>query len=403
MNGNRRPAAVPKLLPSLPKDPALPLREDAASRLRRLLRGREEQIAALKSRLQGERMRFSLILGSLTVGVVLTDRNGRISLVNESARRMLGIAVNGPLRRPRHGSPLGDLLRRMRHPSLQGMKVAQLGIRGGGKVELRALVAPLRDESGSLWGTLGILEEGNDGSRLNELKSDFISRVSHELKTPLASIRAASDVIGQARIGVLNRKQEKMLGIITQETGNLVCLIEDLLDMSEIESGKIELHFKRCSLAEIARASLDTCRSRYQEKGVALLDSLAKACPPVQGDPARIRQVFDNLLSNALKFTPPGGRVELKVTPADGEGKAGARRMLQVSVSDNGIGIARDDLERIFDKFHQAENLNTRSAGGSGLGLSISRFMVEAHGGELWVDSRPGAGSTFFFTLPASR
>jgi len=390
------PAAAPtrKKKPAPEKGPSLLLRQ---------LRDAERQVASLRTRLRAERMRLSLILSSLVVGVVLTDCKGKLLLINDSARRMLGLRESGPPGPPRPGTPLKHLLRRMRLPDQRGVKMGSLGPHAAGTAEVRTLVAPLRDRHGLLWGTLAILEEPGEEGRLNEMKSDFISRVSHELKTPLASIRAASDVIAQAKIGSVNRKQEKMLQIITEETGNLVGLIEDLLDMSEIESGRISLKFQKCSLSEVARASLDHFRGRYHEKQVALLDSLPAACPHVHADPERIRQVFDNLLSNALKFTPPGGRVELRVKVEEPGDRAGSRRMLRASVSDTGTGIPRKELERIFEKFHQAESLNTRTAGGTGLGLSISRFLVEAHGGEIWVESRPGAGSTFHFSLPLTR
>ncbi|HMC82498.1 MAG TPA: ATP-binding protein [Candidatus Polarisedimenticolia bacterium] len=391
------------LVGQIEKAIALAEARGSSGALRQRLREREKELDTLRSHVRAERMRLSLILSSLVVGVVLTNRVGKVSLVNESARRMLGLPDSGPLGPLRPGSPLRRLLQRMRDPRLHGVKTGRLALQKENNAELRTLVAPLRDRSESFWGSLAILEETGEKSRLNDLKSDFISRVSHELKTPLASIRAASDVIAQAKIGALNRKQEKMLRIITEETGNLVCLVEDLLDISEIESGRIELKFGRCSLSEAARASLDQFRARYQEKGVTLLDAVLPSCPPIQADPKRISQVFHHLLSNALKFTPAGGRVELKVAVEDQEGDDGVRTMLVASVSDSGIGIARKDLERIFDKFHQTENLNTRSAGGSGLGLSISKFLVEAHGGELWVDSHPGAGSTFFFTIPTTR
>jgi len=401
--GKKRPGRSARFLRRVETVIAREERRKAEAGLQRRLQSRDRKVANLAARLKAERMRLSLILSSLAVAVVLTDRNGRLSLVNESARRMLGLPGTGALGPVRRGSPLRDLLMRMRQSHLTAVRSGRLGVEREEKTALRTLVAPLRDPGGSLWGTLGILEEPEMGGRLNELKSDFLSRVSHELKTPLSSIRAASDVIAQAKIGALNRKQEKMLRIITEETGNLVCLIEDLLDVSEIESGKIELRFRRCLLTEAARASLEHFRGRYREKGVALDESLAPDCPPVQADPRRLRQVFDNLLSNALKFTPAGGRVALVAKIGDRDQKEEKRRMVQASVSDTGIGIAPKDLERIFDRFHQTENLNTRVAGGSGLGLSISRFLVQAHGGELWVESHPGAGSTFFFTLPATR
>ena len=388
---------------AVPARKTRPAGETSPFALLRQLRERERKIDSLRSRLRSERMRLSLIVSSLVVGVVLTDCKGKLLLINESARRMLGLRESGPPGPPRPGTPLKHLLRRMRLPHQRGVKMGVLSLPAAGSAEVRTLVAPLRDCHGLLWGTLAILEEPGEEGRLNEMKSDFISRVSHELKTPLASIRAATDVIAQAKIGALNRKQEKMLQIITEETGNLVGLIEDLLDMSELESGRLSLKFQRCSLTDVARASLEPFRVRYHQKGVALLESLPAACPHVHADPVRIRQVFENLLSNALKFTPPGGRVELKVKVEEASDSTGGRRLLRASVSDTGVGIPRKELERIFEKFHQAESLNTRTAGGTGLGLSISKFLVEAHGGEIWVESRPGTGSTFYFSLPVTR
>jgi signal transduction histidine kinase len=377
-------------------------RETGPSLLQRRLRERERETAILRARLRAERMRLSLILGSLAPGVVLTDCRGKLLLVNESGRRMLDLPGAGKLRM-RPGSPLKSLLRRMQPNHQRGVKMGSLRLPATGASEIRTLMAPLRDRRGLLWGTLAILEEAEGAGRLDELKSDFISRVSHELMTPLASIRAASDVIAQAKIGSLNPKQEKMLRIISQETGTLVGLIEDLLEVSEIETGRISLKFRRCSLPDLARQCLERFRRSFQRKQVALLESLPAVCPQVQADPDRIRQVFDQLLSNALKFTPPGGRVEVQVTVEDPGSAPGGRRTIQASVRDSGIGIPRRELERIFDKFHQVESLNTRTAGGSGLGLSISKFLVEAHGGEIWVESQPGVGSAFFFSLPVTR
>jgi signal transduction histidine kinase len=374
----------------------------AFSALKQSLREKEQEVTALRARLRAERMRLSLILSSLVAGVVLADCRGKLLLVNESGRRMLGLPASGPPREVRSGSPLANLLRRMRLPHQQGVKMGSLRLPATGDSEIRTLVAPLRDRHGLLWGTLAILEEAEATGRLDEMKSDFISRVSHELKTPLASIRAASDVIGQAKIGSLNPKQEKMLRIISQETGTLVGLIEDLLEVSEIETGRMVLKFRRCSLSQVARECLERFRQSFQRKQVALLESLPAVCPSIHADPDRIRQVFDQLLSNALKFTPPGGRVEVRVNVEEQGGSPGGR-MLQASVRDSGVGIPRKELERIFEKFHQVESLNTRTAGGSGLGLSISKFLVEAHGGEIWVESQPGAGSAFFFSLPVTR
>jgi signal transduction histidine kinase len=372
--------------------------------LRRSLAEKTKKIVSLREHLRAERARLSLIVSSLVAGVVLTDSQGRLLLVNDGARRMLGLPGSGTVESLGRRKSFQPLLGKMRRPRQAGVRTGVLRLPSQEDAGVKMLLAPLRDAGGTFWGTLAILEEGaEEDERLSGMKSDFISRVSHELKTPLASIRAATDVIAQAKIGALNRKQEKMLRIITEETGHLVGLVEDLLDMSEIESGRLSMRFRRCSLAEGARSAMDQVRAGYRQKEVALLESLPASCPAVHADPERLRQVFDNLLSNALKFTPTGGRVELAVRVEGPGDRTGGRRVLLASVSDNGVGIPRKDLKRIFEKFHQGESLNTRSAGGTGLGLSISKFLVEAHGGEIWVESRPGSGSTFFFSIPIAR
>jgi len=234
-------------------------------------------------------------------------------------------------------------------------------------------------------------------------KGDLLPRISRELKTPLSSIRSASLAVARARTGTLSRRQEKMLRIITEESAALVCLIEDLLDMAEIESGRLALKFRRCAVTEVARASIDRQRPRFRQKGVELLDSLPALCPAVRADAARLRQVFDHLLSNALKFTPPGGRVEVKLRRDEPSVRSRSRQTLLLSVSDTGEGVPRQDLAALFESPRADASRSSRAGGGAGLGLSFARFLVEAHGGEIRAESGPAPGTTFIFTLPIAR
>jgi signal transduction histidine kinase len=231
-------------------------------------------------------------------------------------------------------------------------------------------------------------------------RRDLLPPISLELKGPLRSIRSASQAVSRARSGTLSRKQERILRIITEESAALVCLIEDLLDMAEIESGKLALNFRRCSIVEAAQASLVRHRSRFRQKGVDLVDSLPALCPPVRADAARLRQVFDYLLSNTLKFTPPGGLVEIKLRQ-DALSCAGSRPRgsILVCISDTGEAIPRGDLAGLFHAARGGVARSPRASGGNGLGLSFAKFLVEAHGGEIWAESG-SAGVCFLVSLP---
>ena len=222
--------------------------------------------------------------------------------------------------------------------------------------------------------------------------------ISRDLTEPLRAIRSASQAVRRARAGSLSRQQERMLRIITEESSALACLIEDLLDMAEIESGTLTLRFRRCSLVEVARASIERQRPRFQRKGVDLIDSLPARCPAVRADAPRLRQVFDYLLSNALKFTGRGGRVEIKLDAP--RHPARLRPALFLSLCDTGETISAEDLPVVFDAARAGACRSPRTGGGDGLGLSFARFLVEAHGGDIRAEHRPGGGTVFLFSIP---
>ncbi|MBA3718212.1 MAG: HAMP domain-containing histidine kinase, partial [Actinobacteria bacterium] len=224
-------------------------------------------------------------------------------------------------------------------------------------------------------------------------KSEFLANMSHELRTPLNAIVGFSQVLQQKLFGEVNDKQEEYLDDILSSADHLLSLINDILDLSKVEAGQVELEIGLFSVREALERGIVMVRERASKSGVALSLELDPAVDLVEGDERRIRQVVFNLLSNAVKFTPEGGRVDISTSRRDGE--------VVIAVADTGPGIALEDQSRIFEEFQQAANAgNGERPEGTGLGLALSRSLVELHGGKIWVESEPGQGSTFTFTIP---
>ena len=223
-------------------------------------------------------------------------------------------------------------------------------------------------------------------------KSDFLANMSHELRTPLNAIIGFSQVLREGMVGDVNEKQAEYLDDILSSGHHLLSLINDVLDLSKVEAGQVELELAPFSLQEALERGVAMVRERALQDGVQVTLAANPDVDVVSGDERRIRQVIFNLLSNAVKFTPAGGAVDVRATRVNGE--------VSVSVADTGPGIAAEDLRRVFEEFQQTEAGIERGEG-TGLGLALSKRLVELHGGRIWVDSELGRGSTFVFTLPA--
>ena len=222
-------------------------------------------------------------------------------------------------------------------------------------------------------------------------KSEFLANMSHELRTPLNAIIGFSEVLMQRMFGELNPKQEEYLRDIYESGRHLLSLINDILDLSKIEAGRMELELTDFDLPTAIDSALTLIRERASRRGIALDKTLDPRVGPIQADERKVRQVVLNLLSNAVKFTPEGGRIEVRAVPVDGS--------VEVSVTDTGVGIAPEDQEAVFEEFRQV-GASTAKQEGTGLGLALCRKFVELHGGTIWVTSAVGAGSTFTFRLP---
>jgi signal transduction histidine kinase len=222
-------------------------------------------------------------------------------------------------------------------------------------------------------------------------KSHFLANMSHELRTPLNAIIGFSQVLRQRMFGPINEKQEEYLDDILSSGHHLLSLINDVLDLSKVEAGQVELEIASFSLREALERGVVMVREPATKHGVLLSLELAPGVDLVEGDERRLRQVIFNLLSNAVKFTPEDGSVTVATSRVDGE--------VRVSVTDTGPGIATEDRERIFEEFQQTD-VGVRQSEGTGLGLALSKRLVELHGGRIWVESETGHGSRFVFTLP---
>ncbi|MDY7040784.1 MAG: ATP-binding protein, partial [Chloroflexota bacterium] len=229
----------------------------------------------------------------------------------------------------------------------------------------------------------------------DRLKSEFLASMSHELRTPLNAIIGFSEVILEGIDGPLTETQEMDLTAIHEAGKHLLSLINDVLDLAKIEAGRMKLQMKKIDLNELVSEVLSTTDASAREKDIALVSETAPALPPIFADSQRVRQILLNLISNAIKFTN-NGSVTVRADMADDEN-------ITVSIIDTGIGISAEHIAIIFEEFRQADGSSTRKYGGTGLGLPLSKRLVELHGGQMWVESEVGRGSTFSFTLPVSK
>jgi PAS domain S-box-containing protein len=362
--------------------------------------------AALQSQRE-EAAKSQSVLESIADGVLVLDHNGRVLLVNPAAEELLGfsgIALEG--QHFRHMLGLGETpvhrelarslyseLRKKMEADADAALVPEGSVRLEAETRVLAVnIAPLIVTLGSTPGLVAALRDITREAEVERLKNEFISTVSHELRTPMTSIKGYTDLLFLGMAGGLTDTQRNFLKIIKSNADRLTALVNDILDISRIETGRMRLNIESLDLAETIGQVVVSFEEQYRDKDLTLRWEEPRELPQIRGDAARVTQVLSNLLANAWQYTPDGGAVTLSVVPRDA--------FMQVDVVDSGIGISSDDADRIFDRFYRADHPVVQEAEGSGLGLSIVKMFVEMLGGEIWVESQLGVGSKFSFTIP---
>jgi two-component system phosphate regulon sensor histidine kinase PhoR len=333
-------------------------------------------------------------LADLTgVGILRVEPDGRIGFANTAAHVFLDRAPGGIVGRTPIEAFVDRRIEDIVADALRGEAASgelTPSDSGGPTLVVRARRSPL----GGAW---IVLEDVTELRRLQQIRAEFVDNLSHELRTPLSTVSLLAETLSrdveQAGDTVPARMRDRVAKIEV-ETGHLVQMVAELLDLSRIESGSALVHLDRVDLGRLAAASTERLRLFAERQGVPLSVDLDPDLPAVRGDGARLGQVIVNLLHNAVKFSPDGGEVVVRVRADDDE--------VVMSVADRGVGIPRAALGRVFERFYKVDRARVRG-GGTGLGLAIARHVVEQHGGRIWVESEEGRGSTFSFALPAWR
>jgi len=259
------------------------------------------------------------------------------------------------------------------------------------EVVIKYIYTPYRDRENKVVGSVGVFSDMTREITLERMKSDFVSNITHELRTPLAAIKGATDLVLGGLEGPVNPGQKRFLKIIKGNTERFIKLINNLLDISKIEAGKVKMNLAKQSILPVISEVLDSLKPLVDEKKIILETKIPERTGTIKFDRDRISQVLVNLVSNAIKFTPKGGRIRVEVQEFFDR--------VDVNVSDTGIGIAPENLSRVFDRFYQVDSSTTKTALGTGLGLVICKDIINAHRGEIWVVSEIGKGSKFTFSL----
>jgi PAS domain S-box-containing protein len=371
-------------------------------------------------RQQTEAIQSQAILQSLSDGVIVCGDDGSVLTANLAVERILERSIeelvvwNLPellrrlLGRRADEVPIDELLARPtdeRHAPRTFSTTFEMSTR-----MISVTLGPVLNSKESLLGVVAVFRDITREVESDRLKTEFIGTVSHELRTPMTSIKGFTQLLAMGSLGPVNDTQKEFLQIIQTNAERMITIINDLLDITKIETGSVELDLRPLHLAESLSNVMMELQPNIQARELALSISIPPGLPLVRADARRLNQILVNLLSNAVKYTPVGGKIALEAREVDidavpearREGLKSAVRYALVEVRDTGVGVAPEEHERIFERFYRTENPLKVEAGGTGLGLSLVRPLIQLLGGQIWVNSTLNEGSTFSFIIPAA-
>lgn len=339
---------------------------------------------------ESERRKLSSVLAYMTDGVIATDRKGRIILINEPAAKMLDVSRETVL-----SEPIVNLL------DLNGKYTFEELLEERESVildysthyepyVLRANFSVIQKETGFVNGLITVLHDITEQEKIDMERKEFVANVSHELRTPLTTMRSYVEALYD---GAWKDEElaPKFLNVTQNETERMIRLVNDLLQLSKLDSRDYQLNKELVDFIVFYNRIIDRFELT-KEQNVIFIRKLPKKAAFVEIDEDKLTQVLDNIISNALKYSPEGGKITFSIKEQE--------QQIIVSVSDNGVGIPKENIDKIFDRFYRVDKARTRKLGGTGLGLAIAKEMVEAHGGRIWASSKEGKGTKISFTLP---
>jgi two-component system phosphate regulon sensor histidine kinase PhoR len=372
---------------------------DELERASKAITGIEHQLREKVEEISRGRDYLETVLKGMAEGVLVVDGRGRILMVNDALRRFLSLPLKVADRTPLEIIRNAELEGAIRKVIQEGKSTTfelNLPTPGGKTFEVHVVgILPSPEgkkrEGDEVQGAIAVFHDITRLKELERIRQDFVANVSHELRTPLTTIKGYAETLLE---GALKEEvASQFVQVIKRHTDRLTKIVEDLLTLSRIESREFQLAMEPCALSDLIGEVLDVVREPAKKKRISLLyDKLASPLI-ARGDPHYLEQVFINLLDNAIKYGREGGKITISTVEK-------SPTEIEISVQDDGIGIPKEDLPRIFERFYRVDKGRSQELGGTGLGLSIVKHIVQAHGGRIWVESQLGKGSIFYFTLP---
>ena len=372
--------------------------EDELGQLAKLINDLSDDVSEAQEWIESERRRLHSVLTHMTDGVVATDRRGLITTINDMAQSMLNCTQEDVL-----GKKLTTVLDlednfRMREIITQERDIAVEESALGEALILRASFSVIQRESGFISGYVCVLHDITEQKRIDEERKQFVSNVSHELRTPLTSLRSYIEALSD---GAWKDPElaPRFLEVTQGETDRMIRMVQDLLHLSRIDSGKSDLELEIIDVKELfehvlRRFDMLVNSNEYDQKIYSIKSQIMIDSQFIEADSDRFIQVLDNLLNNAIKYSPDGGIITGKLR-LNGQGD----RVI-LSIADEGMGIPKSDLQKVFSRFYRVDRARSRAMGGSGLGLAISKEVIEQHGGKIWARSVEQVGTTFYISMP---
>ncbi len=359
-----------------------------------LRRDRERSLRDIST----EKSKIKTIINSMGDGILVCDQDGSVVLTNPAANRMLELSEHDLIGKKASEAGLPSALAATIGNSLTRREKTytsiseELGPAESKEIFLRAHTAPVRDDFDQTIGTVTVLQDIRPLKEIDKMKSEFIAMVAHELRAPIATVEQQLTTVLDKAVGELTEQQQRLLSRAKERAEGLLVLIKDLLDLSKIEAGRMVQYREPLALQEVIGHVIDFMRIEADRKQIELESDYPPQPSLICADRNSMEEVFVNLISNAIKYTPEKGKVRIAVGEEHGFVKA--------TVSDTGIGIEKEDLPRIFDKFYRVKSAQTRQIIGTGLGLSIVKSIMDAHLGSITVESEVGKGTTFSLYFP---